>query len=268
MMTPAEEVDLLLNRVLADAETESEFGRRRAYRTCVQYAEKHLSTDHRCNLFLIQAAERLGQPPMVIPIVYNRVPLPPGAAVHFYYDDDEGPVLVGNSEGLHYVGDVCRELSQALVPGECVVIDEEPPLVGDSYELTIYIEDEQWFEAAAEGREGELAEQWENEVERRIVAFDDVVAFQLRGAVPGHLELTPEKLYRVHGITPFKRNSKVPRKLFRNDPARTQVVSLTDDDGHALLLGVEPDDPDVTFYYAWHLEQFGPPPEPPTGDAP
>lgn len=253
-----EDVDALIDRVLRGEETESELGRVRAYRRCVRYAEEKLYNAHVCNLFLLRAAERLGQPPLAVPVVLNRVPLEEGAKITFYYADDEGPVLVGNREGLRYLGRICTELADSPLPGENVVLDEGyAPFAGDSYGLTVYYEDEDWFAAAEEGLEGEFVANWEAEIQGRIVRSEDIVAVQLSGPVPGSLALSPQKLYQVSSLEPYRAEPEVVRKPYRSETEQVRVVSLLDDDGQPVRLAVDLDDPDVTYYYDWHLEQLG-----------
>ncbi|NUQ01956.1 MAG: hypothetical protein HUU35_19085 [Armatimonadetes bacterium] len=251
-----DDVDALIKRVLRDQETESELGRVRAYRRCIRYAEDELYADHICNLFLLRAAERLGQPPVAVPVVLNRVPLAENAKVTFYYDDDEGPVLVGNREGLDYLGSICSELADSPLPGENVVLDEGyAPFLGESYGLTVYYEDEEWFAALEAGDQEELGE-WESEILGRIVRSEDIVAVQLSAPMPSVVALSPQKLYRVSNVAPFDSATDVALKPFRHETDQVRVFSLLDDDGKPLRLAVDLDDPEVNYYYAWHLEQF------------
>lgn len=252
-----DEVEALIERLLAGNEIESELGRVRAYRKCVRHAETELYNSHLCNVFLLRAAERLGQPPMAVPVVHNRVPLPEDASLCFYYHDEEGPVLVGNPAGLDYLGDLLKELAQSPLPGENLVLEEGyPPFVGDSMGLSLYRESEEWFDAAGEGLEDEFVGAWEAELDGRIMASDELAALQFAGPVASSLALTPRKLYRVHTMGPWRDGAGVVRKPYRSDLDRVRLVELTDDDGHPLQLGVDLDDPDIVYYYDWHLEQL------------
>lgn len=254
-----DEVDKLLDEVLGDEDTESEFGRARAYRRCVRFAEENLAFDHRCNLFLAQAAERLGQLPLAMPIVQNRVQPAPDAALSFFFHEEEGGVLVGNQAGLAYLGRLCGELAQAMLPGENVVLEpDEPCMVGDCERLVLYHESEEWFEAAELGQEDELVGEWEAELESRIVASDDVVAVQVSGGLSRHASLSPQKLYRVQGVQPWDPYHPVPRKTYRSEVERVRVLTLEDDEGQTVKLAVDLDDPDLNFFYGWHLAQIDP----------
>ncbi|HAZ63554.1 MAG TPA: hypothetical protein DCZ72_08115, partial [Armatimonadetes bacterium] len=165
-----DDIDHLIDRLLGDQDTESEFGRVRSYRLCVRFAEEALAKDRRCNAFLLRAAERLGQAPMALPVVFNRVALPEAARACFYIHEDDGPVLVGNRDGLRYLAALLAELAEAPVPGESIYLDPDfEPFVGDSDGLLVYAENEDWFAALDDGREDELAAEWEAEVTARIM---------------------------------------------------------------------------------------------------
>lgn len=252
-----DDVDIWLAQVLSHEDADSEFGRVRAYRKCVRYAEEQLFDDHRCNLFLLRAAERLGQPPMAIDVVHHLVPLPDKARAMFYYSEEEGPVLVGNKHALRYFSKLLGELAKSRLPGENVILEEGvAPFLGDSYGLTIYCENEAWFDAVEEGTEEEYVGQWETELHGRIVSSEEIAAFQLSGPVPTSLAISPQKIYKVTGLAEFRPDGQIPRKPYRQELNQVRVVSFVDDDGHQVQLGLDLEDPDVTFYYSWHLDQL------------
>jgi len=253
-----ESVDALLAQLLHGEDVESEIGRVRAYRRCVRYAEENLFRDLRCNEFLQIAAERLGQPPIVLPIVHNRVVPALDGRLCFYYHEEDGPVMVGNRSGLDYLGRLLCDLAAAPAPENVVLPEDFPIFVADSYGLVVYHETEEWFDAAEEGLEEDLVAGWEEELQARIVTSDDVAAVQFVVHVSGSLALTLQKLYRVHGMRGWAPNleGQVLRKPYRRETSRVRVLQLTDDDGQALELGVDLDDPDINFYYDWHLDQL------------
>ncbi len=253
-----ESVEELLAQVLAGEDTRSEIGRVRAYRRCVRYAEEHLNCDLRCNEFLQEAAERLGQPPIVLPVVHNRVPLALDGRLCFYYHDEDGPVMVGNSAGLDYLGRLLRDLADAPPPENVVLPEDLPVFVADSYGLVVYHETEAWFEAAEEGEEDDLVAGWEEELQARIVTSDEVAAVQFAVHLSGSLSVSLQKLYTVHGMRPWEpgMEGQILRKPYRRETGRVRVLSLTDDDGRPLELGVDLDDPDLNYYYEWHLDQL------------
>lgn len=252
-----DEVEALIDRLLADCDLSSEFGRTRAYRLCLRHAEANLADSHQCNLFLYRAAQRLDQPAMALPVVHNRVPLPDDAKLMLYDHEEDGLLLVGNPGGLRYFGRLCAELAESRLPGENVVLDEGyAPLVGDSYGLTLFCEDEEWFQAAEEDRQDELVEAWEAELSGRIITAEEVVAVQFVGPLAAHLPLSPQRLYRVLALEPLGSADGIVRKVSAGDGQRVRVFCLRDDDGQPLRLGLDLDDPDVAFYYAWHVEQL------------
>lgn len=254
-----DDLSKMLDEVLSGQDTESEFGRARAYRTCVRFAEENLAYDLRCNLFLVEAAERLGQIPLAMSVVQNRVQPLPDAELSFFYDDEERGVIVGNEAGLAYLGRLCLDLSLALLPGENVVFEPDDPwMVGECERLIIYHESEEWFAAAEQGLEGELVGDWEDELESRIVASDDIVAVQVGGTMIRQAALSPQKLYRVRAVRTWDPRHPVPRKVYRNEFERVRVLTLVDDDGQTVPLAFDLDDPDLTFFYGWHLAQIDP----------
>lgn len=253
-----EAVEELLLQVLAGEDTSSEIGRVRAYRRCVRYAEQHLADDLHCNVFLQLAAERLGQQPVVIPIVHNRVRPAPTARLCFYYHEIDGPTMVGNRAGLDYLGRVLRDLAKAPPPENIDLPEDFPIFVADSYGLIIYHETEEWFDAAEEGLEEELVADWEGELQARIMSCEEVAAVQFANRLSSGLSLTLQKLYLVRRIRPWEPSMEgsVLRKTFPREHPRLQVLTLTDDEGQELELAVDLDDPDLVFYYDWHLEQL------------
>ncbi|MCC7491946.1 MAG: hypothetical protein IT204_06345 [Fimbriimonadaceae bacterium] len=249
-------VDELLAEVLQGQETVSELGRARAYRACVQLAEKKLYRDHDCNAFLMRAAELLQQQPWRVDIIHNRVPEPRAAKLMVYEDDQEGIVLVGNRVGLRYVSKLLGELSKTALLGDFASLDEgQEPLHPDSFGLLLALESDAYFDQQGDENVLQLADAVEDHVRHRIVNWDDVVAVQFLQGVPGTAALTPQRLYRLRNLRPWTSRSRVPRKWYRNDTSRLRTLALTDDDGRPCQVAVDLDDPEVTCYYAWHLEQ-------------
>lgn len=249
-----DEVDALFEQVVNEEELQTELGRERAYRRCCKYAQQFLYRERICNLFLVRAAERLGQQPQALDVIYNRVLVPDDALLCSYLSDEEELVTVGNPAGLRYLAALCLELADAAVRPETVRLEpEEHPLIGDSYPLELFCERDDWFEDP----EDEMPAAWrDGELHGRILNEDEVVAVQFMARVRD-LAVNVQKLYRVEAIEPLA-EQEVVRKPYRPSDERVVVVTLTDDDGETRRLAVDLEDPDVTFYYAWHLEQFAP----------
>ena len=251
-------VDQILTELLSGEDTDSELGRVRAYRLCVRYAEAELATDLQCNVFLNEAADRLGQPPVALPVVHNRVQPATGAKLCFYYHDDDGPVMVGNRRGLAYLGKLFAELATAPPPENVVLPDDFHVFVADSYGLVAYHETADWFAAAEQGLEDELVTGWEEDLQSRILTSDEVAAVQFNARLSASLGLSLQKIYAVQGLGEWlpTMDGQVLRKSYRRETDRVRVLELTNDDGEPLSLGVDLDDPDITFYYDWHLDQL------------
>lgn len=251
-----DDVDTLLESLLEGCDLESDFGRMRAYRLCVRYAEQHLFDDHRCNLLLVRAAEQLGQPAMALPVVENRVHLDETSKLYIDQDDDEGISIIGNPQALRYLGLLCLELADAPVPGESVTLYEgEPPCHSDSYGLTLFCEDERWFELAGTDREQELAADWEPGLAGRIVRTEQVVAIQFTGQPPSEMDVSTHRIYRVDVLDAPSAAAVALKSPYTQD-RRWQTFELHDDENRRVQVTLDLDDPAVQFYYPWHLTQL------------
>ena len=141
----------LMETIITGCDLSNEQGRKEAFERCVRYADEHLAHSLECNLFLAEAAERLGQTRVMKDVVHSIVPVPEGARLHLAYQPDCGPVLTGNPAGLKYLSELAATLAQAPLAGEHVHLDwNEPPFNSDTYGLILYRESDEWFEEAGE----------------------------------------------------------------------------------------------------------------------
>lgn len=88
------------------------------------------------------------------------------------------------------------------------------------------------------------------------MTHEEIVAVQFAGPLQSSVAISPRKIYRVRQLSPWEGQRDIQRKWFRNETDRVRVLELVDDDGAPTRLGVDLDDPDVTFFYPWHLDQF------------
>src|SRR5690348_10665461 len=96
------------------------------------------------------AAERLGQVRAHFSIVESMVPLPGEARLYLAYTEQRGPSLTGNPAGPQYLSEILSVLASATSPSEHVhFYENQPPLCGNSYRLTVYNESGDWFDKYA-----------------------------------------------------------------------------------------------------------------------
>jgi len=244
----------LMETIITGCDLSNEQGRREAYERCVRYADEHLGQSLECNLFLAEAAERLGQTQVMKDVVHSIVPVPEGARLHLSYQPDYGPVLTGNPAGLKYLSELAETLAQAPLSGEHVHLDwNEPPFNGDTYGLVIYREGDEWFDEAAEDL-GESEEEAE-ELSRSEIKAEEVFAIQLLGEPPPGVSLRVNRVYPVLAMAK-QCGEEVFCKAIREDDTRVWVFTVRDDQGEIFGLGLDLDDPDINFLTRADLIQF------------
>lgn len=228
-------------------------GREAAYAECIQYAEKQMAGDLKCNLFLAHAAAKLGASQVMRDVVREMVPLSDQALLHLGYDPVEGPVITGNREGLQYLSNLLKVLSQAPMLGEHAhLFWDEAPFYGETSGLAVYLEDDDWFvDSAFDYANGE-----EDSVSlRREISGDRVMAVQFLYPLSSSLRVSPSKIYVVQE-TVKQCGDEVWQKPIREDNSRMWVFTIRDDQGRSLRVGLDLDDPEINFLGRDDLAQF------------
>jgi len=244
----------LMETIITGCDLSREDGRREAYDRCVRFADEHLGRSLECNLFLAQAAERLGQARVMKDVVHALVPVPEGARLHLAYQPDCGPVLTGNGAGLKYLSELLATLAEAPLAGEHVHLEwNASPFSGDTYGLIVYRESEEWFEET--GEDWAESDEAEDELNRSEIAIEEVFALQFWGEPGPGLSLRANRVYPVLSRTKGC-GDDIFCKAIREDDARLWVFTIRDDRGDSLSLALDLDDPDVNFLARSDLIQF------------
>ncbi len=244
----------LMETIITGCDLSNEQGRKEAFERCVRYADEHLAHSLECNLFLAEAAERLGQTRVMKDVVHSIVPVPEGARLHLAYQPDCGPVLTGNPAGLKYLSELAATLAQAPLAGEHVHLDwNEPPFNSDTYGLILYRESDEWFEEAGEDF-GEAEDEAEDLCRSEIKA-EEVFALQFLGEIYPGLSLRANRVYPVLAMVK-QCGEEVFCKAIREDDTRLWVFTVRDDEGEIFSLGLDLDDPDINFLTRADLIQF------------
>ena len=244
----------LMETVITGCDLSNEPGRKEAYERCIRYADEHLGHSLECNLFLAEAAERLGQARVMKEVVRSIVPRPEGARLHLSYQPECGPVLTGNVAGLKYLAELTATLAQAPLDGEHVHLEwNEEPFSGDTYGLILYRESDEWFEEAAEEWAGELED--DEEFARSDLTAEMVFAIQFLGELPPGPALRANRVYLVHSVSK-QCGDDIFCKAIRENDARLWVFTVRDDRGESLSLALDLDDPELNFLTRTDLVQF------------
>ena len=252
--------DDLFARTTASFDLSDEVQRRQAYQGCLDYVNETLGYTFDANIFLARAAEKLEVMPAVLGVVKAMVKLPDDARILLTYTPQGGPDLTANPDGLRYLSELCRILSEANSPHEHVhLYPNEPPMQSNSFGLTLYNEPSTWFddraeeEAAAESNTPTQSE----EPTRRAVKPAEVVALGLFSETPfpPFVLMTGGRLYRIQKQTRWK-TQKVTSKPFRDeDKSRMIVWTLQNDAQKKVRVALDLDDPEIRYFTAADLRQ-------------
>jgi len=252
MSANPQDLGKLMDTIVSGCDLASEQGRKEAYERCVKYADEHLGQSLDCNLFLTEAADRLGQTPVMKDVVRAMVTMPEDALLHFTYDSECGPVLTGNAAGLEYLAELLTTLARAPLPGEHLHLEwNEAPFIGDSYGLVVYRETDGWFE---EGEEYDGDDDGEGPA-RTDVSAEAVFAVQFLCELPPGLGLRPNRVYLVQSLTK-QCGDDVFSKPIREDDTRLWVFTVRDDRDERVSMALDLDDPEVNFLTRADLVQF------------
>lgn len=235
----------ILDMLLSDCDMRSELDRRRTFLKCVEYADTNVDADH-YNAFLMQAAERLGQAKLMREAMSLAVRTTGNEKLHLRFDETEGVQLIGNQAGLMYLSRVLKNLSQARSAGEHITLGYgEKPLVGESYPLAAYVEDDSYFSDISDllpADEGIV----EQSMERKDINPGDIVAFYIVDYAPEECGLQANVIYPVAGVEKFVPGMLVWRKELRQDMSRVVILRYAAESGEGRL-AVDIDDPDIGF---------------------
>lgn len=220
----------------------------KAYRKCLNYADEHLSGYMQCNTFLDNAAELLNQPKVLKNSAEQKAIAHEQSKIYLYFSDSNGPCLAGNADGLKYLSEVTQSLSHSSLPGEHIhLYYEEFPLYGDSYPLTIYAENDEWFEKYAVKECEEPKEKDNEKIPNRIINLDTLCAFVANSEPPPTMPIISNKIYRIISHEPYI-DQKAWSKSIREDKSRMIVASFLNEDNEEDYFAFDIDDKAIILF--------------------
>jgi hypothetical protein len=238
--------DSLLDTLIADCDMRSELDRRRTFLKCVEYADTNVDADN-YNTFLMLAAEKLGQAKLMREAMSLAVRTTGNEKLHLRFDEAEGVQLIGNQSGLMYLSRVLKNLSQARSAGEHITLGYgEKPLMGESYPLAAYVEDDSYFSDISELLPADSGIM-EQALEKRDINPNDIAAFYIIDYAPEECGLTANAIYPVSGWEKYVAGMLVWRKELRSDMSRVVILRFIAIDGTEGRLAVDMDDPDIGY---------------------
>jgi hypothetical protein len=237
--------DSILSDLMADCDMRSELDRRRTFLKCVEYADQNVDADH-YNDFLMHAAEKLGQARLMREALSLAVRTTGNEKLHLRFDEAEGIQIIGNQSGLMYLSRLLKNLSQARSAGEHITLNYgERPLMGESYPVAAYMEDDAYFsDLDMQPAEGEIEEQ---AMPRRDTNPNEIAGFFIIDFAPEECGLAANVIYAVSGWEKYVSGMLVWRKELRPDMSRVIVLRFVASDGGEGRLAVDIDDPDIGF---------------------
>ena len=266
-MNKEQEYKHLLDSLLVGVDMQDEVSRKMAYNACLAHAEQEMDSDPDVNLFVALAAKRLRQVRVHFGVIKAMVSLPEDARLHLRYAPQGGPVLTGNTEGLRYLSDLCAALAAAPLtsdegPEEHVhLYENEPPIFGQSYGLTIYHSSEAWFDQYALAPDDAAEDKEIPSPPPREIAPDSIAAIEFYEdhgmPLPPPLYLRFDKLYRVLDQRPYAHNDKVwVKQLSEEDDSRMHIFGIRDDAQERFEIALHLDDPSLHYFTRSDLEQI------------
>jgi hypothetical protein len=245
-----------VNRITKGFDLTTETGRKKAFMKCMEYADRKLSKSIEYNSFMKYVANAFEQTPIVKDIVKQIVITTGKERLHLTYSDGNGPILTGNKSGLQYLSKVVEKLSESEMAGDHIhFYNQEPPLYGSSYPITVYYENDKWFEDYG-ADDASKAEASENEtVVTRDIIPEDVLALLITEEAPPGILISKNVLYRVFSCEKLQ-DQKVWAKNIKDNSDRMYIFKFIDDDGQAQKLAVDLDDDEIMFFNESQLRQF------------
>ena len=258
----------ILDELLVGTDMDNEVSCKMAYNACIAYAEQDLDADFKVNTFIALAAERLSQTHIHFAVIKGMVPMPEDARLHLKYAPQGGPVLTGNTEGLRYLSDLCAALSDSPLPEgagpeeHVHLYNGEPPMIGNSYGLTLYHSSDSWFDhhaAASEEPDADTDNAAENSPPREITS-EQIVAIEFfedgNIPMPPPFYLRYDKVYRVLK----SRLDSLEEEVWTKPPAsgeggRMHVFTIRDDAQEIFEIALDLDDAGIHYFTHSDLEQ-------------
>jgi hypothetical protein len=237
-----------------DHDLSSDVGRRKAFDACCRYANEKFDDSIDYNYFMSLAAKRF-QCDLVIKDVLRLVPSDGSEKVTLRYTPDGGPCLSANHRGLVYLSKAFAVLATSRLFGDHFHLRyHEDPMVGRSFPLTVYLDDDAWFDEHAEKDPADDAAP--KELPKRDVDPLQVRAFIVTDKVPGRFLMTSGSVYVVHHAEKLV-DQNIWRKSIRENTERMCVFEFKNDDEMMTTLALDLDDPGIVFLTGENLRQLG-----------
>ena len=249
------EYDKIIKQLISEFELDSETERKKAYQKCIEYADQNLDYTIDYNPFVEKAAETLGQVTIRKDISRRMVEESGGEKLHLICSKESGPILTGNASGLSYLSEVIKNLSEENMNGEhSHFYYGEPPLYGNSYPLTIYLEGDDWFEKYGQDDKKKQGNS-KTEYIHRDIDIDKIVAFLISDKVPPELLVNKNKIYKVYSCEKYE-DKDVWLKKIRENTDRIFIFQFRKDDNEIEEIGLDLDDEKVLFLTKDDLTQL------------
>ncbi len=250
-----EDYEGVVTSIAADYDLTSDLGRRKAFNACAHYADERLIDNIDYNYFMSLAGKRFQCPP-VFKDVLRLVPSDGSEKVILEYIEKSGPCLAANRSGLTYLSKALAILATSRMSGDHFHLRYHGfPMVGRSFPLIAYLEDEAWFEDQI--KKESSAKDTTHELPRRDIDPDQVRAFIITDQMPSEFLLTPGQVYLVHH-TEKLRNQKICTRHIRENTERMYMFEFTNDGGDVTNLGLDLDDNGILFLTENSLKQLLP----------
>jgi hypothetical protein len=233
----------------------SDLGRRKAFDACRRYADEKLASSVDYSYFMSLAANKLGCDP-VIRSILRLVPSDGSEKITLRYTEDGGPCLSANRNGLIYLSRAFAILATSRLSGDHFHFRyHEFPMVGRSFPLTIYLDDDAWFSEFC--KEDAAEDAATTEPPTRDVDPSRVRALIIADKVPEQLLMTPGNVYVVHRTAQLL-EQQTWKKSIRESTERMYVFEFRNDDGELTALALDLDDQGIVFLTEENLKQVGP----------
>lgn len=235
----------ILDNLLSEVDMRSEIARRKAYIRCIEYADQYVDFDH-YNLFLAEAADRLGQARLMRDLLSTKLRPSDRERIHVRFDESEGCQIIANAEGALYLARAFRALSTAKLIGDHIhFFYGEPPLIGDSYPMVLYLEDDAYFDNTDE--EGGVGSPGEWPIQKRDIDPADIAGFFVGDYMPEQLFMSVNKVYPLLSWEWLMPGRQVWKKEIRDNSDRMIVLTFQRDDGETQEIAVDLDDDIIGF---------------------
>jgi len=232
----------LVQKLTSEFDLSSEIQKKQAFNKCKEYAQENFSDNKDFNAFFEVVSKSLKIPPLIKDTTKEKVIETGHEKIHLSYSKNSGPVLSGNYDGLIYLSKVLKELAESRENGNHVHFYYGGfPMYGNSYPLTIYFEDNGWFEKyAAKGDERES-------IDQRKVDINSLVGVLIHDEIPPSFYLTKQKIYKIIAVEKYNDQSVMVKKI-RESNERVYIFTLLNDLGKNTQIGLDIDDQTILFF--------------------